>query len=197
MSAGVSQTSSPSLERALDDALGSVAVDALERRGWCRAAGGATRLAGRGARAPAPPTPGRGRRRRARSSRRSARGMPSAFSTTASTGFSLAAARGRVVDGLRHLVRGRGHRRDEEDDDGVDLRVLQEERQRRRIGLRGGAAEHVDRVLDAGLRGQKRGERRARLARRGRAGSARPPRRRRRRGSRARRRSSAPRRGGP
>ena len=39
-------------------------------------------------------------------------------------------ARG-ALEGVGHLVRGRGHGRDEEDDDGVDLRVGEQDRQRR------------------------------------------------------------------
>ena len=70
---------------------------------------------------------------------------------------------GCAVDRLGHLVGGRGHGRDEEDDDCVDLRVAQEERQRRRVGLRSGAAEHVDRIVDAGLRRQELGESGARF----------------------------------
>ena len=156
MSAGVSQTSSACRERALDDALGSGAVDAVEERD------GAVRLAQPlGALGEASERPrrrlrvGEGGDMRLLAAKRLA-GCRSALSTTASTGFSLGRLSGRAVDRFGDLVGRCGHGRDEENDDGVDLRVREQERQRRRVGLRGGAAEHVDRVVDAGLGREER-----------------------------------------
>ena len=69
------------------------------------------------------------------------------------------------VDRVRHLVGGGGHGRDEEDDRRVDVRIFEQERERRGIGRRGGACR-------ACRQGSPRSPRRAEAGR-GRSGSRR------------------------
>jgi hypothetical protein len=58
-------------------------------------------------------------------------------------------------DRVGHLGGGRAHCGDEEDEDGVDARVGEHGRQRGRVALVRGGAEHVDRVGEARLRRQQ------------------------------------------
>ena len=198
MSAGVEPDVVAAGERALDDPLGGVAVDAVER------GDGAVRLAQPlgalrpGGRARAPPTPGSGRRRRC---------------------ASVAAERARDAVGAQHdgehrllarRRRGGARRSPPRPRRRSRSRSGRRARRRRRPArsasrsgsaaayvVGGGAAEHVDRVRDARLRREQLARAPRASRRRGRAARGRRPRRRRRRGSRARRRSSAPRRGAP
>ena len=154
---------------------------------------------GQRARARAPPTPGRegGDVRRLAAQR--APGCRSRSARRRAPACRLAASRGRGVDRLRDLVGGRGHGRARRGRSTASTcGSAEHERQRRRVGRGGRAAEHVDRVRDARLRRQELRASAARgLVAELAAARARQPRTRRRRGCRARRRSSAPRRGGP
>ena len=61
----------------------------------------------------------------------------------------------RKVDRLRDLVGRRAHCGDEEDDDGVDVRVGEQVGEGGAVGRGRGSSEHVDRVRDARLGGQQ------------------------------------------
>ena len=71
----------------------------------------------------------------------------------------------RPGDGGRDLVHADPGRGDEDDDDRVDDRIGEQERERQSVELGGRGSEHVDRVGAAGLGREDRGEARARLLR--------------------------------
>jgi hypothetical protein len=128
---------------------------------------------------------------------RSAAGVPSDVMITASTGLSDSAPPTRRRQ-RRDLVGRRADGGHEEHDARGDVRVGEDVRDRGRVGRGGRAAEHVDGVRDARLRGKHRAQTRRRRPRRlARAARGPRPRMRRRRGSRGRRRWSRSRQSGP
>ena len=84
--------------------------------------------------------------------------MPSALSSAARTGLSVEPALEGTRDPGRDVLRAGHCRRHEEHDDGVDLRIGEQHRQRRLVAGGGRRAEHVDRVREARLGRKQLGE---------------------------------------